>query len=96
MTDPRRVVTSQFPSPQPVQHAGCDSVIPNGHGGTKPLPIMKLPAGFQSAWVFGERAMKALKRSKGVVSLVITSGPTGTPEISIAIPDVTLTNERSN
>lgn len=89
--DPRRTVPRSMPGASPVRHEGCDAEIANGHGGTAPLPIMRIPDGFQSAWRFSSQAMKALRRNGGGISLVITTGPNGTPEISIAVPQIILT-----
>lgn len=88
--DPRHIVTSSLPAAIPVRHEGCDGEIAGGHGGVNPLPIMRLAGGHQSLWRLGTRAMKALRRNEGALSLVITTGPDGQPEIGIAVPTIVL------
>lgn len=96
-----RIVPSRFPHLVPVAFEGATDVIPNGSGGTMPLPSAQSPAfhrdpseqawATHTAWVVPKRYHQKFNDKLAVSVLVITDNAGRVVEMSVVIPEVELT-----
>jgi len=65
----------------PVETSMTNAVRPHGHGGNKPLPVVRQPGITTTHWIISRKAMRAMGKSPHVLSLVV--GDDGTQSMRV-------------
>ncbi|MEL6100503.1 MAG: hypothetical protein AAFR68_04210 [Pseudomonadota bacterium] len=55
----------------PIETDGTNAIMPNGHGGTRPLPVYRFPGGYNTHWCPTSAALNAMRESPHLISCVV-------------------------